>query len=256
MKTIEKLNDIKLYQWIELQEYLATNPPEDKIPFQTISILCDISTQNARKMNISDIEGVLSRLNEILQEKPNFEATFTLGGIEYGFIPNLDKITAGEFVDIEKFQDEFRDRKINLYKIMSVLYRPIQDKQSFGHYSITTYTGEINEAFKDMPIGIALGAHLFFCDLGNDLLTYIQSCLAPEKNESNGRKVNRVVGRLRGIFTRLTKNGDGLDGLSDFVIMTLSNLQEFRNCLSIRHSFLPVTALTTKNYKRKSTKTK
>jgi len=148
---------------------------------------------------------------------------------EYGFIPNLDKITAGEWVDIENNQNE----KKNMWKIMSVLYRPIIEEAPYGHYEIAEYDGEFREEFKQMPMNIVLGAHLFFCDLGIDLLSYTLNCLAPEKSEKQ-KRTKALDGDLKQAFKRLIKNGDGQVGYSDYVITMLQDLKQYRNSLYIK----------------------
>lgn len=249
MTSIKKLGDIKLHQWMELKEYLDSNPDESKIPFQMVNILLGVSPLEARKMPIEQLEGVISELNEIIQQKPNFAPNFVLDGIEYGFIPNLDEISSGEFVDLQKYETEFKNKPINLYKMMSVLYRPITQKASFNHYEIKAYDGKLNEAFKDMPVDVALGGHVFFCDLGNDLLTYIQKSLELKKSVKLTKMQSKLHGGLKRIFMGSMKNGGGLDGLSDYVTEISQNLKRYQNYPFINVSFLPVIGSTIINSK-------
>jgi hypothetical protein len=240
MIDIKKLGDIKLHQWMELKEYLEGNPDETKVPFQMINILCEISPLEARKMDSNKLEGIISNLNEIIQQKPNFSPIFKLGGVEYGFIPNLDEITAGEFVDLQSYETQFHQKGINLYKIMSVLYRPITQKASFDHYEIQPYDGKLNEAFKDMPIDVALASHVFFCDLGNDLLVYTQKSLEQKRSEKISKTQTKLAGALNLIFKDSTKNGGGLDGLSDYVTTISETFNQYRNYPFINALYLPV----------------
>lgn len=249
MTNIKKLGDIKLHQWMELKEYLESKPDESKIPFQMVNILLGFSPLEARRMPIEQLEGVISQLNEIIQQKPNFAPNFVLDGIEYGFIPNLDEMSSGEFVDLQKYENDYQAKPINLYKMMSVLYRPIIQKAAYNHYQIADYDGRLNEKFKDMPIDVALAGHVFFCDLGNDLLTYIQKSLEPERSVNISKMQKKLHGALRRIFMGSTKNGAGLDGLSDYVMEILQNLKRYRNYPFINASFLPVIASTTINSK-------
>jgi hypothetical protein len=72
----------------------------------------------------------------------------------------------GEYVDLESIGQEVE----NWHKLMCILYRPIT--KTFGkRYEIETYKGYDNALqYKQMPVGIALGAMLFFWTLGSDLL--------------------------------------------------------------------------------------
>ena len=39
-------------------------------------------------------------LAEMFEQKPNLVQKFKMNGIEYGFIPNLDNMSLGEYVDL------------------------------------------------------------------------------------------------------------------------------------------------------------
>jgi hypothetical protein len=229
MRNIKTLNDIRLEQWFELEEYMKTKPSDDQIPFHTISILCEISTIEARKLSIDKVDSLLIEFGHIMNAEAKFQPTFIFNGIKYGFIPNLDEITAGEFVDLQKYEDEFNTRGINMYKIMSILYRPIIDEASFNHYKIEEYSGKLNETFKEMPVDIALGAHVFFCSLGQDLLNYTLKSLGRIKNAKPNKTQTRLGGTIATLFKGLAKNGVGLDGLLECVMETLQGYKQFQH---------------------------
>ena len=73
-------------------------------------------------------------------------------------IPNLDEITFGEFIDLEKYQYNME----SLDKIMAILYRPIV--RSMGdRYEIEPYNADgDSEVIKKMSAGTAIAALLFF----------------------------------------------------------------------------------------------
>lgn len=74
----------------------------------------------------------------ILQESANnkLKKIIILDNVEYGFHPNLEEITLGEYADIETYMKNGIED--NLPKLMSVLYRPITEK-SGTNYSIKAY---------------------------------------------------------------------------------------------------------------------
>ena len=95
----------------------------------------------------------------------SFKQTFKHNNIEYGFIPNLDEITVGEYLDIDTYQKDNN----NIHRLMSILYRPITKKKG-SNYQIETYSGTNKaEMMMDVPVDIYLGAMVFFCDLKNNL---------------------------------------------------------------------------------------
>lgn len=115
-------------------------------------------------------------VNELLATEQDLTQRFTFDGIEYGFIPNLSKITAGEFIDLDNYMSE--DPK-QLHKICSILYRPV--KSSFGrNYEIEKYEGtdKLADIMLKVDCKVALGALVFFYLLSKSLLnltnTYIQ----------------------------------------------------------------------------------
>lgn len=236
MAVPQSINDIKLYQWTEFLEYLDTNPNDNDLSIMAISLFCEISTEAVRKLKQKEKESILSQINTAIAERVPFASNFTLNGIDYGFIPNLDKLSIGEFADIESYEKDNKD----LWKVMSILYRPIVEQQPYNHYAIEPYSGRMNADFKNMPVGIVLSAHVFFCNIGQELLGYILKSL-------EGTKKGTSISILRDSL----KNGDGLDSFTDFVTGTSLIWTKFQNSLSIPPLCFQPTKLTGKASKTK-----
>ena len=107
------------------------------------------------KIRAKDFNSIIEAITEVLQQKPKFKPTFKMGGVEYGFIPNLDEISLGEKVDLDEYFKEVK----TMDKAMNVLYRPITLKRSNG-YLIEDY--KANGEGLDTPLDVALGANVFF----------------------------------------------------------------------------------------------
>ena len=92
------------------------------------------------------------------------QRTFTLEGNEYGFIPDWTKFTTGEWIDMERYTDDWW---ANADKIMALLYRRVVRR--FGSaYTIAEYTAEENaEVMRQMPAEYANGALVFFWTIKN-----------------------------------------------------------------------------------------
>lgn len=112
----------------------------------------------------------------LLKEDYDLVHRFEYDGVEYGFIPNLSKITAGEFIDLDNYMNE---EPKQLHKICSILYRPIT--RTFGkYYEIEDYEGtdKLADIMMKVDVSIILGAMVFFYSLSKSLLdhtnTYIQ----------------------------------------------------------------------------------
>jgi hypothetical protein len=94
-----------------------------------------------------------------------------------GFIPKLDDISLGEYVDIENNISDWQ----KMHKAMAVLYRPVNFKLG-NKYGIAPYEvkEEIQEIMKEMPMNVVISSMVFFYDLGKALLGAIPKYM--EKN--------------------------------------------------------------------------
>lgn len=108
------------------------------------------------------------------EESPKHFERFTLKGTEYGFIPNWDEFTAGEWIDAEQYAEDFWP---NAHKLMALLFRPVE--RSYGDkYSIKAYTAQEDaEPFLEMPAQQVAGALLFFSRTKNVLLNNLRRSL-------------------------------------------------------------------------------
>jgi len=185
-----ELADIKLHQVLEYEKINKEELPDIDLVVQMVSIFCEITTKDARLVPYEKLIYCAEKITQALAQKPSFHQTFELEGIEYGFIPNLNDITTGEFIDIEEYQSNHDD----LWKVLSVLYRPIKYRNG-DNYLIQEYDGNLVGAFKTISADIAYGALLFFWTLGNDLLNYTLKYLESEKVQKNIHSVQTTSGK-------------------------------------------------------------
>jgi hypothetical protein len=205
-----KLHEIPLYQMVEYNS-LGEMSASDKT-MKALSIFLNVSEKELAKFPLAVVNKAISHVQNILNETPDFHKQFTHKGIKYGFIPNLDDITTGEFIDIENYQKNPAD----MWKLLSVLYRPIT-KEGQGHrYLIETYKGNVNEQLKDVPSDVAYGALVFFCNLGIDLLTYTLKSLKAETEAQTNKD--------------LVKNGGGSLSSISYAGAMLQSLKELVSC--------------------------
>ena len=114
--------------------------------------------------------------NEVAQHKEIIE----LNGVEYGFVPDWDEFSAGEWIDMETYTADFWKTP---HKAMSILYRPL-DRKWGDRYSIKPYTAkEDADVFLDMPAPLVAGALLFFWSTEKKLLNALQSSLIQKTQE-------------------------------------------------------------------------
>lgn len=142
-----------------------------------LEIFCNVDLKDVAQVRYSDLLEVTDHIYTLLNDEYELVPTFSLDGVQYGFIPMLEDITLGEYIDLDNYFGSWS----TMDKAMSVLYRPVE-KYRNGRYAIADYEGS-NDHLKHMPVGIAFGATLFFWSLEKELLTAILSYL--EMGEGN-----------------------------------------------------------------------
>jgi hypothetical protein len=102
-----------------------------------------------------------------------------------GLIPKLDDMSVGEYMDLDKYVTDWQQ----MHKAMAVLYRPIRVKHK-DSYVIDEYNGTetYGDAMKETPVGIAIGALLFFYRLGTKLSKLIIPYLAAQEELSSRQR--------------------------------------------------------------------
>lgn len=200
----ENLNEITLEQY---QRFDKINTEENQdsnfLLHKTVEIFCGLELKEIASIRVTSIKEILGDIDRIFAEKTDLVPTFNLEGIEYGFIPKLDDMTIGEFIDLDENLTEWE----TIHKAMAVLYRPINYKKE-GKYLIEDYTGLDNaEVFKKMPLDIAMGAMVFFYRLNNELLEITLNYLKREApNQMNTE-----------LLVALEKSGVGSNQFTDLL---------------------------------------
>ena len=175
------INDITLEQY---QRFALINTEEqDKefFMFKTIEIFCGVDIALVSKMRLSDAESVSNEVLEVLQQNVPFTNKFELDGVKYGFIPDLQAISLGEFIDLEEGLSKDKD----FHKAASVMFRPIV--KEFGElYTIEGYEAstEAHHIMKQAPVGIISAAIVFFYNIAKELLKASQDFSSQEKEQA------------------------------------------------------------------------
>ena len=203
----DSLSEITLGQYQKFLKIQEENEDEKFLAVKMVEIFCGIKGDLVMKMKASSIRDITSVLAEMFNEKPPLRREFTMNGIDYGFIPLLEDMSFGEYVDLDTYISDIS----NIHRAMGVLYRPIVQRYS-GKYLIEQYKGEDTEKMKDMPMDAVLGSMLFFYHLGMDLSKVMLNYLEQEENqttvlqqylEKNGDGINQFSASLKGILQDL-----------------------------------------------------
>jgi hypothetical protein len=180
LKIPTSLNEITLGQYQEFSK-LENNTeikPVD-IQLKMIEIFCGVSDLVVRNMKATDITEICNILNNMFDTEHQLVNRFKLNGVDYGFIPELDDMTFGEYVDLDTFIGD----NDNLHRAANVLFRPIEFKRG-DRYTIKDYDSDTSEVAKDFPLDVVLGAIVFFYRLGKDLSVAMMNSL-DKKNEKD-----------------------------------------------------------------------
>ncbi len=182
----DALSDITLGQYQKYLKILDQNKDDENaaefINLKTIEIFCNVDFKDVLKIPLGEAEKVLTIINKAFEEKPDIIRHFKLLSVDMGFIPNLERISLGEYIDVENNIVDWQ----TMHKAMAVLYRPVNFK-SREKYTIAPYepSDEVSELMKEMPLDVAMSSMVFFYDLGMELLkaipTFIQKNLTEEQ---------------------------------------------------------------------------
>jgi hypothetical protein len=176
-----------------------------------VEIFCRLDLKDIARIKYQYVNSIVSDLNNIFNAKTELIQTFKLKGIGYGFIPKLDDITLGEYIDLDNNISDWE----TMHKAMAVLYRPIT-LQKGDRYQIEEYTAkEDTEKFKDMPLDVVMGSLVFFWSLSSELLQTTLKYLAKEMEgnltiqqrqalEESGVGISQSMGWLRAMLPSLT----------------------------------------------------
>jgi hypothetical protein len=226
-----KLSEIPLQNYQKFMKVINNSNDQEFIAEKTIEIFCGLNLKEVIKIKWSDVKNLALHFNKLFQEKPKFQSTFKIQNMEFGFIPNMDDITFGEYIDLESNITSVD----NFHKAMAVMYRPIKTRIK-DKYEITQYTGtdEFSELMKFAPLDVVMAASVFFWNLGNDLVNNSLSYLETEitKNpklmitanerslESTGVGITQSMQSLREMLPNLMKlQGLDFESVLPFLLM-------------------------------------
>lgn len=176
----ENQNEITLAQY---QRYIKLCDRTDLDAYnfnrRVIEIFTSLSFKDTERIAAIEFEEIVAQINKALNEEVKFSNTFVMNRQEFGFIPNLDKMTTAEFVDLEKYTDNVE----TLNYLMAILFRPIINKDVFKNYTIAEYNGteEWAEYMKQTPLNIVNGALFFFMNLSTELENHILKYMKEEQ---------------------------------------------------------------------------
>ena len=173
-----------------------------------IEIFCNIRLEDVMLLKLSDSDEIVSILSKLFDQKPALITRFELNKVDYGFHPELDEMTLGEYIGLDTFIGDWE----NMEKAMNVLYRPVIVKLK-SKYNIEEYRLGTEAVLLDMPMDAVMSSIFFFWNLGLELSKTMTNSLDSKETE------------ILTQFLNSQKNGDGINHFMDSLQGTLQELK-------------------------------
>jgi len=218
----QELSAVTLQQYQKYLKVMEENEGAEDVEFinlKVLEIFCGVSLKEAYKLPLAEFSFIINHIVNIFKEETPLQRDFTMidpngDSITFGFIPKLDDITLGEFVDLDSYIGDWQQ----MHKALAVLYRPVIFRKG-ELYLIEEYEGtdKYSEVMKDAPVNVALGAIVFFYRLGNVLSDYLLHSLT-----ENLKKDQELI-------KDLGQNGDGINQYMQSLEEISQNLKKLQN---------------------------
>jgi hypothetical protein len=220
VKVPTSLNEIPLKHYVDFLNVQKGSNDEEFIAQKMIEIFCGIRLADVAKIKLTSLNEMVAHFAQLFSVKPEFKQTFKIGEIEFGFIPNLEEITFGEYVDLENHLQSWDSYN----KAMAVMYRPVKTRIK-DKYEIHEYvpSKDHQDLMQFAPLDVCIAASVFFYNLGNELLTatlnYLEKQMKKDKNLSA-----TLVKQLN-----LPNDGDGISLYMDSLRETLQSSMKLQS---------------------------
>ena len=182
-KLINSWSDVNLETWLKLIEFQTGS--KSKEAEETIAAMSDIPKQIINQLSLKDVAVIMEKISELQAEQnSSLKKIIEIDGVEYGYMPDLNQITLGEYADLETFIKMGIEQ--HLPEVMAVLYRKVTEKTDSGVYTIEKYGGDLTiraEQMKKMTAEQVQSALVFFYNFVNASLLTLESFLTQKQKE-------------------------------------------------------------------------
>jgi hypothetical protein len=206
VQALTEWKDVTLRKYLELMgDIEAYKDDQEAVDALMLHHLCGIPYEEIPNVSAESYNVLKGKLSQFLKpEDMELHKFVTIGNTEYGFEPNLSKMSYGAYADISQYDTISIDK--NWAKIMSILYRPVAKKDRHGLYQIEQYTGKIDEKlWLDVPMHIHFGCLFFFLNLQMDLMKDTLNSLTETEVHPNIKSILAESGEAIQQYSNLLK---------------------------------------------------
>jgi hypothetical protein len=209
----EQLSEVTLKQYQKWLKIAEGKELDSFLQQKMIEIFCNIPLKNVLQIKASDINNITEELTKLFTNTPKFIDRFEMNGKEFGFIPKLDDISFGEYVDLDTYLADWE----LMHKAMGVLFRPITFKKK-KQYLIEDYDSADKYDMTEVTLDVAFGSLVFFYSLKNELQKTILNYLATQQEIELPQHLRDSL-----------QNGVGINLSTDLLMETFSNTMKLPN---------------------------
>ena len=206
----ESLNDVTLKQYQKWLKISDGKEVDNFLQQKMIEIFCNIPLKSVLQIKAVDINKICKDITSLFQQEPKFKDRFNMNNKEFGFIPKLDDMTFGEYVDLDTYLADWE----LMHKAIGVLFRPIIFNKK-EKYLIEEYESSDKYDMTNTTLDIVFGSLVFFYNLRNELQNHILNYLATQEEVElpqhlrdslqNGVGINPSMGSLMETFLNTMK---------------------------------------------------
>tara|TARA_R110000796_G_scaffold252459_2_gene386883 strand:+ start:483 stop:1154 length:672 start_codon:yes stop_codon:yes gene_type:complete len=206
----ESLNDVTLKQYQKWLKISDGKEVDNFLQQKMIEIFCNIPLKSVLQIKAVDINKICEDITSLFKQEPKFKDRFNMNNKEFGFIPKLDDMTFGEYVDLDTYLADWE----LMHKAIGVLFRPIIFNKK-EKYLIEEYESSDKYDMTNTTLNIVFGSLVFFYNLRNELQNHILNYLATQKEVElpqhlrdslqNGVGINPSMGSLMETFLNTMK---------------------------------------------------
>ena len=157
--------EVSIKQYQDLMMLIDNEKNELDTKIRTIAILTGCELSLLSKASVANLNKVHKRLGQLTAKLPSktFRRVIEIEGVEYGFIPDMNDLTFGEFVDIDTW---LQSGYANLIDILTVLYRPVLkrkgEKYNIAEYEASSRVERAKVFSRSMSVDCVYGAIVVF----------------------------------------------------------------------------------------------